>query len=309
MRTSLSLSGQSIPASAAALRRLDAGLQRAGGRVEALPLGRSLLRLEHLHIGGGPYPAGRRVGEHRHAELQIEFVCAGAVRFRAGQAALELAPGQGCLLAPGARHAWEATAETVMIGCLIDSEPACLQALHRRLGEALHPLSDPAAAAALARGAALLLPAAPPPWQTERAAAHLTAWLAACLAGVEALVRGSDGPAAAAAPDRSAREAAICRRAVQFIGANLDQPLQADEIALHAGVSARHLNRLFRARRGETVGQALARLRLQAARRMLREDPDRPVKSVAYACGFSRPAYFSQRYRQAFGRAPSAERG
>lgn len=91
----------------------------------------------------------------------------------------------------------------------------------------------------------------------------------------------------------------------EFLEANLGLPVRLKDIAVELGVSVRHLSRLYRKHRSEGIVEALSRLRLERAHHLLRTHPD----TVGYECGFSSCAYFTARYRKAFGRLPSADRG
>jgi AraC-like DNA-binding protein len=56
------------------------------------------------------------------------------------------------------------------------------------------------------------------------------------------------------------------------------------------------------------ANRVLARLRLEKARAILAEDPDRAVKSIAYSLGFSSPAYFTFCFRRHYGCPPTEMR-
>ena len=73
---------------------------------------------------------------------------------------------------------------------------------------------------------------------------------------------------------------------------------------LHA-VSAEHLSRTFKKETGFGFSEYLTLVRLQKAEYMLRNEPGRSVCEIAYACGFNDSNYFSAKFKQTYGKAPS----
>lgn len=104
---------------------------------------------------------------------------------------------------------------------------------------------------------------------------------------------------------QSARDPAIAAR--QMIETGLDEPLTLPELARRAGCSARHLQRLFRARFGQSVQQVRTDLRMAAAHQLVQQTA-LPLTEVAVACGFASLEVFSRNYRRRFGVAPSRDR-
>lgn len=97
------------------------------------------------------------------------------------------------------------------------------------------------------------------------------------------------------------------RRAEEYIAAHADEPLTMANLATVAGVSARSIQRAFRASRGMTPMEFLKLRRLDKARQMLLEaDPQTTVQAVAEAAGYGSAGRFSSDYRKRFGEAPSA---
>ncbi len=87
----------------------------------------------------------------------------------------------------------------------------------------------------------------------------------------------------------------------------IEQPLSLAEIADHASLSARQLERLFKRYLGTTPTNYYRAMRLDKARHLLRQTT-MPVLSVALACGFVSASHFSKCYGDNFGRTPSEER-
>lgn len=95
--------------------------------------------------------------------------------------------------------------------------------------------------------------------------------------------------------------------AVAAMESHLEDPLSMDQIAVQAGIGLRRLEGLFREVLGTGPLEYYRALRLNLARRMLRETR-RPVLEVASAAGFNSPAAFSRAYRAAFRESPTETR-
>ncbi len=95
--------------------------------------------------------------------------------------------------------------------------------------------------------------------------------------------------------------------AVTLMEANIEEPLTTDDLALHVGVSRRHLERLFRKHLQTVPSKFYLQLRMERARQLLQQS-DKPVLQVALACGFSSASHFSTAYRNHYGLSPREER-
>lgn len=95
--------------------------------------------------------------------------------------------------------------------------------------------------------------------------------------------------------------------AVTLMEANIEEPLTTHELAEHLGISRRQLERLFKKHLQAVPSRYYLDLRLQQARRLLRET-DRPAGEIALHTGFSSAAHFSTAYRNHFGLTPREER-
>jgi AraC family transcriptional regulator len=74
------------------------------------------------------------------------------------------------------------------------------------------------------------------------------------------------------------------------------------ELAGLCGLSTRQLTRAFRAARGCSIGDHVARVRIEHATRLLATDHS--IKAIAYALGFSSPSGFAFAFRRATGETP-----
>ncbi len=93
-------------------------------------------------------------------------------------------------------------------------------------------------------------------------------------------------------------------RAVDYLREHLAQDLSLADVARAVGTAPSHLSRLFRRHRGETFVQAFCRLRIDAAKRLLRTGAYR-VKEAASLVGFKDTAYFCRVFRKYEGVSPS----
>lgn len=89
--------------------------------------------------------------------------------------------------------------------------------------------------------------------------------------------------------------------------ATVSAPLDRNAMASFAGVSPRHLDRLFQTRLNTSFLQHYHRLRLGHARNLLRQSA-LSVTEIAFACGFTSGSHFARCYRAQFGRTPHADR-
>ncbi|MFC0220411.1 GlxA family transcriptional regulator [Pseudochelatococcus lubricantis] len=89
--------------------------------------------------------------------------------------------------------------------------------------------------------------------------------------------------------------------------ATIEQPLGRDSMAVFAGISPRHLDRLFADHLGRGFLETYRTIRLQHARRLLQQSP-LSISEIAFATGFSSAAHFSTAYRRLFAHPPGQER-
>jgi transcriptional regulator GlxA family with amidase domain len=102
-------------------------------------------------------------------------------------------------------------------------------------------------------------------------------------------------------------EASSLRPTLGWMERNLDRSFALADIAAHAAVSIRTLNRQFRSQTGTTPQQWLQRARIQAAQRLL-ETTDLPVERVGERAGFHSPATFRMHFTRHVGTSPRAYR-
>jgi AraC-like DNA-binding protein len=111
-------------------------------------------------------------------------------------------------------------------------------------------------------------------------------------------------------PDSTAAQRwhrALIREAVRYLEDNFTRPVSVREIASRLHLSPNYLSTLFHRECGQTLRGYLVRLRVERARRLLRET-DHPIKAIAGLAGFSDEYYFSRVFRRTLGHPPGAFR-
>ncbi|NUR86119.1 MAG: helix-turn-helix domain-containing protein [Nonomuraea sp.] len=96
----------------------------------------------------------------------------------------------------------------------------------------------------------------------------------------------------------------LVKRVVDHISVNLDADLTAATLAADAGVSERHLTRLFLKHLGQTPGRYVRQARTEAAAQLL-VSTDLPMATVAARCGFGTAETLRQAFTDRYGIPPS----
>ena len=87
----------------------------------------------------------------------------------------------------------------------------------------------------------------------------------------------------------------------------LEAPLSRVAMARFAGITPRHLDRLFATHAGTTYATEYRRLRLDHAHRLLQQS-GLSISEIALSTGFSSPGHFSRQYAEAFNMTPREAR-
>jgi LacI family transcriptional regulator len=104
-----------------------------------------------------------------------------------------------------------------------------------------------------------------------------------------------------------ALESAEVGTALSFIHRHRSRQFSVDDVAREAGVSRRNLEVKFRKAVGRTILDEIQRVRLDHAKRMLRET-ELTIPQVAKASGYNSASYLTQVFRKEVGVTPSKYR-
>jgi AraC family carnitine catabolism transcriptional activator len=96
-------------------------------------------------------------------------------------------------------------------------------------------------------------------------------------------------------------------RAFDAMAAQIENPVPCAAIARAAGVSERHLQRLFQERLGRGIAESYLILRMERAHQLVQQT-DLSITEIGISCGFSALETFSRTYRKVFKVAPSKDR-
>jgi transcriptional regulator GlxA family with amidase domain len=94
---------------------------------------------------------------------------------------------------------------------------------------------------------------------------------------------------------------------IEYMEANISEPLPLVDIAGFVGLSRRQIERLFQQHMGRSPARYYLEVRLDRARHLLMQSTI-PVVDVAIACGFVSASHFSKCYREMYGKSPLRER-
>jgi LacI family transcriptional regulator len=95
--------------------------------------------------------------------------------------------------------------------------------------------------------------------------------------------------------------------ALSFIHRNRARDFTVDDVAKAVGVSRRNLEVKFRKNVGRTILSEIQRIRLDHAKRMLRET-DLPIPQIAESSGYNSASYLVQVFRREVGASPAKYR-
>lgn len=96
------------------------------------------------------------------------------------------------------------------------------------------------------------------------------------------------------------------QKMLTYIYEHYQETVTLQEIAAAANISRSEAGRCFNAYMGCSPVDALIQYRLQTAHRLLREKT-LTLQEISFACGFNSVNYFSRKFKQAYGYAPSQE--
>ncbi|CAI6043813.1 AraC family transcriptional regulator [Cohnella sp. JJ-181] len=92
-----------------------------------------------------------------------------------------------------------------------------------------------------------------------------------------------------------------------FVDAHASEPLTVRELAARAGLSARHMIRLFRRHAGMGFSEYVQHKRVEQSCRLLL-DTERKIADIAKSAGYRDPAHFREVFRKVMGVSPGQYR-
>lgn len=98
------------------------------------------------------------------------------------------------------------------------------------------------------------------------------------------------------------------RNALDYIHANLDQPLDLKDVAKASSFSTFHFHRIFHGLVGETLNEYIRRQRMELAVKMLAYTDEGSITDIAFKCGFSSSSNFSKAFSSYFSCSPTEVR-
>lgn len=99
-------------------------------------------------------------------------------------------------------------------------------------------------------------------------------------------------------------EDAFVGQAKQYVLSKLDQNIGPGELADFSALSLRQLQRIFKEKLDTTPTNFITTLKMEEAAKLLMIS-DSNISEIAYALGFSDPAYFTRIFKKYFGKSPS----
>lgn len=94
----------------------------------------------------------------------------------------------------------------------------------------------------------------------------------------------------------------------QYILEHIGEPLSLKELSQKYGLVAPYLSKLFKAYKGMSPAQYIQNIRIESAKRMLRDNPSMLSREIAEALGYSNALYFSKTFYKHVGVYPSEYR-
>lgn len=272
--------------------------------VPCRPLGVSRLYSVHYFEYAGSYAFA---GE-RHDFWELVYVDKGSLQVTAGERVCRIPQGQAIFHAPGEFHALSAAGvapDLVVVGFACDGsameffrgrtvsvraeERALLARIVAESAAAFStPLNDPATAELRRR--------------EEQAFGSEQLLCAALEELLIRLIRREAGPRSAAA--RRKDPPGTLEQVTAYLEQRVDRPLTLEQICRDNLVGRSQLQKLFHTHTGGGVMTYFGRLKIQAARRQIREGRLN-FTQIAAGLGFQSVHYFSRRFRLETGMSPS----
>ena len=97
----------------------------------------------------------------------------------------------------------------------------------------------------------------------------------------------------------------VIQVAQEYIRKHFTSDLSLEMAAQQVNISPYYFSKLFKEETGINFSDYLTNLRIQKARELLRQDPDRNIKEISIEAGYSNPNYFSRIFKKCTGMTPT----
>ena len=101
--------------------------------------------------------------------------------------------------------------------------------------------------------------------------------------------------------NRTTHNHLVASRALGWLEAHLQEPLDPEAVAQHAGVSASHLRKLIKKETGKSLSQHLKTLRVELAKQLLMESPLN-MDELAWRVGYTSAPHFCTVFKKETGK-------
>jgi AraC family mar-sox-rob regulon transcriptional activator len=251
--------------------------------------------------------------KHTHDWFEFSQLVCGKMEYSDSQRTAVFNPGDVFFMSAGSEHSWRAITAPLVISSfqlklspLEQSGARVIAALRATSDRHEFRLSETGRLRPIARQWWIdLSDPIQRPLIRERLLAHFQIFFAAFLESVvgDSLKEIRD-PGVMPPP---ATRLAKTRQMTAFIRQNLNTSIQVKDIASHFDYSVRHIQRMFLADFGVTVGNYISDQKLQLAQRLLAVSDD-PIKSIAVQVGFGDSGRFCRAFRRHLAMSPSQYR-
>jgi AraC-like DNA-binding protein len=269
----------------------------------AVVIGGRKLICSQCHYGAGLYQKGFGVTWDTHEELQIEIAIFGNYDFDIEGEKVRLKPGDSLAIAAHKPHVWRTPTGGFLLGLHVQalSPEGELQALRLRGDTSFDIVHTETVANYLRPLIELTEKKSFDEFDAIRLQCRLKLLIVEILAHV--LEADSFGEKSEEG-GKSLRYAFLIRNVTEQIERKLSEPLLIEDLARNAGVSVRHLNRLFGQFKGESIHRFIVHQRVMRARHLLKKNPDLPIKAVAAESGFADASHLGNAFRRHFHISP-----
>lgn len=96
----------------------------------------------------------------------------------------------------------------------------------------------------------------------------------------------------------------IVSQITKYMEEHYQEKISLDQIAANIYLSSFYISKLFKSETGDTPINYLISLRMNKARQLLDEDPERSIQSVALAVGYEDAYHFSKLFKKYYGLSP-----